>query len=103
MAAVDLSEEDIVLLRALNHEMRRKVLVRVSEVGTASPNQLARYFEHPLTNLAYHVRGLADCGALELVGTTPVRGSLEHRYRISLERPWAVQLLGIELETDKLG
>ncbi len=48
---------------------------------TASPNQLARELDLPLGRVSYHIRLLADLGAIELVRTEPRRGALEHFYR----------------------
>jgi hypothetical protein len=48
---------------------------------TASPNQLARELGLPLGRVSYHIRLLHDLGAIELVGTEPRRGALEHFYR----------------------
>ena len=54
---------------------------------TASPNELARELGEPLGRVSYHVRTLADIGAIELVGTEPRRGAVEHFYRAAV-RPW---------------
>ena len=46
--------------------------------------------------MAYHVRVLAGCGAVTLVRVKPVRGSIKHFYRSSLEPPWAQQIIDLE-------
>ena len=53
----------------------------------ASPSELAEELGEPLGNVSYHVRNLADLGCIELVGTTPRRGALEHHYRATA-RPY---------------
>lgn len=85
--AVELTEEateelDSVLL-AVKHPLRRRVLRSVVERGddrSISPKQLADRIGLPLSNVSYHVRVLVDCGAVRLVDTQPVRGSLQHFY-----------------------
>jgi hypothetical protein len=61
--------------------------------GVASPNELAKKLDEPLTNVSYHVRMLHDLGCIELVETEPRRGALEHYYRAVVrpffgERDW---------------
>ena len=53
----------------------------------ASPVQLARRFGEGVNLVAYHMRILADIGAVELVRTEPRRGSTEHFYRAT-KRPY---------------
>jgi hypothetical protein len=48
---------------------------------TASPNQLAKWLEHPLGTVAYHVRTLERLGLIELANETRVRGAVEHHYK----------------------
>jgi hypothetical protein len=55
--------------------------------GVASPNELAKRLDEPLTNVSYHVRMLHDLGTIELVETEPRRGALEHYYR-AVVRPF---------------
>jgi hypothetical protein len=38
---------------------------------------------------------LADCGAVTLVDTAPVRGSMQHFYSPAIEEPWALAVLGV--------
>lgn len=55
--------------------------------GVASPNQMAQELKAPVGNVSYHVRVLADLGAIELVGTQPRRGATEHFYAAT-QRAW---------------
>lgn len=48
-----------------------------------TPKTLATTLGARLENLSYHVRELRQAGMIELVRTTPVRGALEHHYRLS--------------------
>lgn len=69
-----------------------------------SPRELASILRAPLTNVAYHVRVLADCAAVTLVHIQPVRGSMQHFYSTAVEAPWARQILDLsESEDDDRG
>jgi DNA-binding transcriptional ArsR family regulator len=68
------------LVKALGHPLRQRVLQELRE-EEKSPNQLAEALDEPLGNVSYHVKVLAECDAVELVRTVPVRGALEHFYR----------------------
>jgi DNA-binding transcriptional ArsR family regulator len=79
-AAQGSGELDEALLRAISHPLRHRLLGML-DGRTASPNQLARELDLPLGRVSYHIRLLADLGAIELVSTEPRRGALEHFYR----------------------
>jgi DNA-binding transcriptional ArsR family regulator len=83
------------LLRALRHPLRRRILRHMSDGETTSPLGLSASLRQPLSNVSYHVRVLADCGAVNLVRTRPSRGSVQHFYRSAVDAPWALQLLGL--------
>jgi DNA-binding transcriptional ArsR family regulator len=74
------------LVKALAHPLRVRLLTLLNQ-QVASPSELAEKLHQPLGNVSYHVRILADLGAIELVETKPRRGALEHYYR-ALMRPW---------------
>src|SRR4051812_27723531 len=78
--AQDAGELDEALLKAISHPLRHRLLGLLDN-RVASPNQLARELELPLGRVSYHIRLLADLGAIELVRTEPRRGALEHFYR----------------------
>jgi DNA-binding transcriptional ArsR family regulator len=84
------------LLAALGHPLRRRILRRMRDEEAMSPRRLAKEFELPVSNIAYHVRVLADCGALTLVRVKPVRGAIKHYYRSSVKAPWARQIIDLE-------
>ncbi len=78
------------LFIALAHPARRQILrVMIAEDGELSPRELASQLGQPLARLNYHVRTLAECGALELRRTEQVHGSTQHFYRPIVEAPWA--------------
>jgi DNA-binding transcriptional ArsR family regulator len=80
------SAVDSRLAKALAHPLRVQLLAALNQ-GVASPNELAKKLDEPLTNVSYHVRMLHDLGCIELVETEPRRGALEHYYR-AVMRPF---------------
>jgi DNA-binding transcriptional ArsR family regulator len=92
MAAHDGSETSDLLL-ALRHPLRRRILQLLTGRDARSPRELAEILDQPLSNLSYHVRVLADCGAVQLVRTKQVRGSTQHFYRSSIKSDWARTVL----------
>jgi DNA-binding transcriptional ArsR family regulator len=83
------------MLVALRHPLRRKILQTMIELEPISPRQISKHLRTPLSNVSYHVRVLSDCGAVTLVGTTPVRGSMQHFYATKIDEPWARAVLGM--------
>ncbi len=79
-------ELDEALLKAISHPLRHRLLSLLDN-RTASPNELARELGLPLGRVSYHIRLLAELGAIELVRTEPRRGALEHFYR-AVTRGW---------------
>ncbi|MBS1884869.1 MAG: helix-turn-helix transcriptional regulator [Actinobacteria bacterium] len=87
--------DDNELLIALRHPLRRQILRAMAEQDPISPRQISDELRQPLSNVSYHVRVLADCGAVTLVDTAPVRGSMQHFYSPAIEEPWALAVLGL--------
>lgn len=100
MTELDRAEENRLLV-ALSHPLRRRILRRMRGEEMISPRRLAREFELPVSNLAYHVRVLADCGAVTLVRVKPVRGAIKHYYRSSLKPAWAQQIIDLETSPER--
>jgi DNA-binding transcriptional ArsR family regulator len=73
-------------VKAISHPIRHKVLVMLND-RVASPNEMATEMGESLGRVSYHVRRLAEIGAIELVRTEPRRGAVEHYYRAKA-RPW---------------
>jgi DNA-binding transcriptional ArsR family regulator len=94
MARLDHSDDNH-LLAALRHPLRREILRLMESEDAISPRELSSLLEQPLSNVSYHVRVLADCEAVALVNTIPVRGSMQHFYRTAVDAPWARQILGL--------
>ena len=72
--------DDARLVKGLAHPLRIAIL-RALEERTASPSEIAEEIDAPLGNVSYHVRFLARLGLVELAGTRPRRGAVEHYYR----------------------
>ncbi|HVV91422.1 MAG TPA: helix-turn-helix domain-containing protein [Solirubrobacterales bacterium] len=83
------------LLIALRHPLRREILRAMAARDPISPREISNALREPLSNVSYHVRVLADCGAVELVDTEPVRGSMQHFYSTTIDEPWALAVLGL--------
>lgn len=82
------------LFTALAHPLRRQILRKMlGNSGQTSPRDLAASLAHPLSALSYHVRVLAECGAIKLVGTKQIRGSTQHFYRPAVKAQWARKAL----------
>jgi DNA-binding transcriptional ArsR family regulator len=90
------------LLFLLRHPLRRELLrLYVKEDGSLSPKQLSDFTKAHLSLVGHHVRELAKHGAVELVGTQPRRGSVEHFYEATSlvdAVPWARAALGLQHE-----
>lgn len=89
------------LLVCIRNPFRRRLLrIYVESGDTLSPKELTDLTKRPhLLNVSYHVRVLAQYGAVELVETRPVRGSIEHFYRAASlvdDVPWGRAALGLE-------
>jgi DNA-binding transcriptional ArsR family regulator len=92
--------DDNELLIALRHPLRRQILRAMATKDPISPRQISDELSQPLSNVSYHVRVLADCGAITLVDTAPVRGSMQHFYSPSIDEPWALAVLGLSEEDE---
>jgi DNA-binding transcriptional ArsR family regulator len=71
--------------RGLTHPTRLQILDALRHEAVLSPRQLLGRVSPPtgLANVAYHTRELASLGLLSRAGERPVRGALEHFYRLS--------------------
>lgn len=74
---------DAKVIKALGHPLRQKILQELHQ-QVASPSQVAKEIDEPLSNVSYHFKILVECEAVELVRTEPVRGALEHFYRATM-------------------
>lgn len=75
------------LIRALNHEVRRKILRALAANDEAlSPVVMAKRLNIPLSTVSYHVNILRSCEAVEGAGVQQVRGAVEHFYNTCSKR-----------------
>lgn len=74
------------------HPLRARVLHELAE-RPGSPSEVAAALQAPLTTISYHFRILAGLGYLELLGTLPRRGAIEHRYRATARITLSVEPL----------
>lgn len=93
----DSNDPQQALLKALQHPLRRLLLGHyVESKERLSPKMLAALAGKPLPSVSYHVRLLAELGAVEIVEERPAGGSIEHLYRataIVRETPWVLAML----------
>jgi DNA-binding transcriptional ArsR family regulator len=80
---------------ALAHPTRLRILEALRDGDALSPKQLTDRVAPPtsLANLAHHTRELAGLGAVDPAGTRPVRGAVEHFYRLSARGRELVELM----------
>ncbi|MGN6556910.1 MAG: winged helix-turn-helix domain-containing protein [Solirubrobacterales bacterium] len=87
------------LLILIHHPLRKRLLrLYVQEDGMLSPKELALFTKTGLSSVGYHVRVLAELGAVELVAEQQRRGSVEHFYEATSlvdEVPWGRAALGV--------
>lgn len=85
----------------MKHPLRLKALM---EVGRAeypiNPVVIARANGWPVNDVAYHVRALAEVGAVELTHTEPVRGATKHLYKVA---PFGEEILTWARKMERYG
>lgn len=99
MPAKEKTSPEQAVLSALRHPLRKELLrLYVKEAAILSPKELSDFTKQPLSAVGYHVRALAEYGAVELVDTQQRRGAIEHFYEATAlvdEVPWARVALGL--------
>ena len=72
------------LSRALGHPIRVEALSCLIKEDTTSANRIAKQIGQNTGTVAYHVRVLfEECQVIELADVQPVRGALEHFFRLA--------------------
>jgi DNA-binding transcriptional ArsR family regulator len=89
----DNSADHQAALAALRHPLRRRILRAMADRKQTSPRELAERLDEPLSNVSYHVRTLAEHGAVKEVRRRQVRGATQHFYRWALKSKWAQDIL----------
>jgi hypothetical protein len=80
MARQSLDAIDQRLVKAVAHPLRARILAVLTQ-RVASPAQMTQEFDEILSRVSYHVNVLLEYKCIELVGTRPRRGAVEHFYR----------------------
>jgi len=80
-------------LRVALHPIRAYILLDLHTRGCVSPSDFAERRELPIPNVAYHFRLLRDRGLIKLARAVPVRGTIEHQYRLTGQGEVAYQRL----------
>lgn len=87
------------LMFLLQHPLRKQLLrLCVEAKEMRSPKELTVPVNRDISIVGYHVRVLAQHGAVELVAEQPRRGSVEHFYEptdLVDEVPWGRAVLGL--------
>jgi DNA-binding transcriptional ArsR family regulator len=87
------------LMFLLQHPLRKQLLrLCVEAEEMRSPKELTIPVNRDISIVGYHVRVLAEHGAVELVGTEPRRGAVEHFYEATDlvdEVHWGRAVLGL--------
>lgn len=87
------------LMFLLQHPLRKRLLrLYIEAKEMRSPKELAAPTNQHICSVSYHVRVLAEHGAVVLVAEEPRRGSVEHFYEATPlvdEVPWARTALGL--------
>jgi DNA-binding transcriptional ArsR family regulator len=71
------------VIKAMSHPIRFQALSILNE-RTASAKEIAEEVGETIGAVAYHIRVLADLGAIELVETKQRRGAIESFYRATM-------------------
>jgi DNA-binding transcriptional ArsR family regulator len=87
------------LMFLLQHPLRKQLLrLCVEAEAMRSPKELTVPVNRDISIVGYHVRVLAEHGAVELVAEEPRRGAVEHFYEVTDlvdGVPWGRAVLGL--------
>lgn len=92
----------------LQHPLRKELLRLFVEAGEElrSPKELTVLVDKHLSSVSYHVRVLAEHGAVALIDKQPRRGSVEHFYEATSlvdQVPWGRLALGLPPSRESSG
>ncbi|MGN6258322.1 MAG: hypothetical protein ACTHN3_11325 [Solirubrobacterales bacterium] len=94
-----------VLLEAMRHPLRVALLRRYLEADEPlGTKRLAESIRQPLSSVRYHVRKLAELGAIEIVEEEQRRGAVARFHEptpLLKETPWALSALGLSSPRDE--
>ena len=73
------------LIDAISHPLRRRILRLLADRGEqSSPTRIGKEFDLHVGMIGYHMRVLAELGAVELTDEGMVRGAVEHFYKTTI-------------------
>lgn len=87
------SKEAATLARAVAHPLKVEMLRSLRNGDAGSPRsavEFSRSTGQPLGNCAYHLGNLRDLGVIKVSEEVQRRGAIEHRYKPTSGRVWAV-------------
>jgi DNA-binding transcriptional ArsR family regulator len=77
------AEQLVAFARAVVNPLRLRILLVAAANEEITPRDVAIELQVGLGRLSYHIRYLADLGALVLQRTVPIRGAVQHVYVLS--------------------
>jgi DNA-binding transcriptional ArsR family regulator len=86
------------ILDALQHPLRRELLKLLIDQREITPVEASRRLEETISNVSYHLRKLADGGAVNLDRMGQARGAAVHFYvpDPAVEQlPWVREAIGL--------
>lgn len=83
-------EEAARYAKAVGHPIRIRMLRLFLDEQPISPVEFSRRLRVPLGNCSYHLKMLEQLGVVEVAGTIPRRGALEHQLKPAEGRAWTV-------------
>lgn len=85
MTTLQQLEKAAASFRGISHPTRLQILRELREDGVLSPAQLVQRVKPTIAlgSVAHHTRELRAIGLITPAGTEPVRGALQHFYRLS--------------------
>ena len=93
------SDAEQALIFLIQHPLRKRLLrLYVEAREMRSPKELTVPLNKTVSLVGYHVRVLAEHGAVEIVAEQPRRGAVEHFYEATSlidEVPWGRAALGL--------
>lgn len=79
-------EREELIHKALGYPLRHTIFRIISE-RVASPVEISREIDEPVSNISHHMRALVKFGFAEEVDSQPRRGATEHFFR-AIAKPW---------------
>lgn len=88
------------ILKALNHPLRRKMLVLLGS-DAVSPSEIAAQLGISIGSASYHMTMLRQLGMIKVVRETQKRGTVERHYQATSDGVTVRQVVAWAFEADK--